>query len=399
MAAKRSELVFSKTRIQGLPLPAKGRTYHYDARTPGLCVCVTDKGTRTFYSYRWVQSRPVRVRIGAFPAVTVQNARKKAAEINAAVARGEDPQAKRRQARQEPTFGDLWEHWLETHAKLHKRTWQEDVRVHDQFLTRWANRRLSSVRRVDVQRLHARVGRENGIYQANRLLELVRAVFNKAEDIGFRGDNPGVGVRAFREKSRDRFLVPEEMPRFFQALASETNDTARDAILLLLFTGARLGNVLAMRWADIDFGRAVWRIPETKNDQPVIVPLTPLALDVLHRRSRIQGNSPWVLPGRTGHLTTLRHVWKGFLARAGITDLRIHDLRRTLGSWQAMQGASLLTIGKSLGHTDPAATAVYARLLLDPVRESTTQATAAMLAAGGLLEAPNEQEGENDAQT
>jgi integrase len=204
-----------------------------------------------------------------------------------------------------------------------------------------------------------------------------------------------VGVKPFREQSRDRFLLPDEMPRFFQALAAEPNETARDAILLLLFTGARLGNVLGMAWADIDFGRAVWRIPETKGGRPVVIPLTPPAMEVLRRRHETRGESPWVLPGRTGHLTTLRHVWKGFLARAEITDLRIHDLRRTMGSWQAIQGASLLTIGKSLGHTDPSATAIYARLLLDPVRESTTQATTAMLTAAGMLPAPKTEGGDD----
>jgi len=399
MTRKRSELPFSKTRIQALPQPSKGRGYHYDTQTPGLCVCVTENGTKTFYLYRWLaeQKRPIRYRIGAFPGVTVEQARRKAAELNGAIATGDDPQGKRRAARDVPTFGDLWEHWLETHAKLHKKTWQEDVRIYDYYFASWKGRKLSNIRRVDVQRLHARVGRENGIYQANRVLELLRAMFNKADDIGFRGENPGVGVKPFREQSRDRFLLPSEMPAFFKALAEEESEAVRDAVYLLLFTGARLGNVLAMRWADLDMGRGVWRIPETKGGFPVVVPLTPPALDVLVRRHQQCNGSPWVLPGRGGHLTTLRHAWGRILQRAGIDDLRIHDLRRTLGSWQAIQGASLLTIGKSLGHTDPKATAVYARLLLDPVRESTTRATAAMLAAGGMLEAPKEEQDDGEA--
>lgn len=394
---KRSQMAFTQARIRALPTPSRGRAYHYDTQTAGLCVCVTEKGTRTFYCYRWLPAheKPVRVRLGAFPAMTVGQARDQTAEINAAVARGEDPQAARQQSRDEPVLGDLWEHWLETHAKPHKKSWREDVRLFERFLERWRSRKLSGIRRADVQRVHARIGRENGRYQANRFLELVRAMFNRAEDLGVQVRNPGAGVKMFKEDSRDRFLTPDEMPRFLKAVAEEPSETIQDAILLLLFTGARKSNVLGMAWQDVDLGRAVWRIPETKSGKVVVLPLVAPAMAVLERRAERRGNSPWVLPGRNGPLATIRHVWKGLCARAGVEDLRIHDLRRTLGSWQAMQGSSLLTIGKSLGHTDPSATAVYARLLLDPVRESTDQATAAMLAAGGLLEGP-EEEGNGD---
>jgi integrase len=199
----------------------------------------------------------------------------------------------------------------------------------------------------------------------------------------------------------------------------------RDFVLLSLLTGARRQNVLTMRWDQISFERAEWRIPETKNGSPQTVALTGEAIAILQSRHI---NGEWVFPGsgRTGHLVSPKKGWKSLfdhdelnqlvamitatggavqfnategvearlekaraaarelkldLSRARIRDLRIHDLRRTMGSWQAKTGASLAIIGKTLHHKSIAATQVYARLDLDPVRDAIEGATEAMLTA------------------
>jgi integrase len=177
----------------------------------------------------------------------------------------------------------------------------------------------------------------------------------------------------------------DELPRFFQALAEEANDTMRDYFLLSLLTGARRANVLSMHWADVNLERAEWRLKTTKNEVPQTVTLSPQAVEVL--RNRLPAiPTGFVFPGKgqSGHLVEPKKGWERILARAGLADLRIHDLRRTLGSWQAKQGASLAIIGKSLNHKNQNTTAIYARLDLDPVRDSVNTATAAMLAAAGL---------------
>jgi integrase len=154
--------------------------------------------------------------------------------------------------------------------------------------------------------------------------------------------------------------------------------------MLSLLTGGRKSNVLAMRWDEISFGRAEWRIPETKNGDPLTVALSMQAIEILNDR-RAKTNSEWVFPSdgsASGHLADPKKAWQRILARAEIKDLRIHDLRRSLGSWQASTGASGYVIGKSLGHKSQQATQIYARLNLDPVRESVERATQAMMAAG-----------------
>jgi len=152
-----------------------------------------------------------------------------------------------------------------------------------------------------------------------------------------------------------------------------------------LLTGARRANVLSMKWQDINFARAEWRIKETKNGTPQTVALSPEAIEVLFNRKPTEA-TVFVFPGigKAGHLIEPKKGWERILERAGIEDLRIHDLRRTLGSWQAKTGASLAIIGKSLNHKNQNTTAIYARLDLDPVRDSVNTATSAMLAAGGL---------------
>jgi integrase len=142
--------------------------------------------------------------------------------------------------------------------------------------------------------------------------------------------------------------------------------------------------VLAMRWQDVNLQAATWRIPETKNDEPQVVALVPEAIEVLRERKPQRDGYVFSAPSKTGYMTPPKKRWRALLKRAELKDLRVHDLRRSLGSWQAISGASLAIIGKSLGHKSPDATMIYARLHLDPVRASVATATSAMLEAAGV---------------
>ena len=212
---------------------------------------------------------------------------------------------------------------------------------------------------------------------------LVSAMYGKALSWGlWAGDNPAKGIERFKEKSRERFIQKNELPRFFEALAVEPNTIARDCILLCLLTGARRSNVQAMRWKELELDKGIWVIPDTKSGEKLTVPLVPMAIEIL--RGREDSESEWVFPGpgRTGHLVELKNVWARIIRVAELEDLRLHDLRRTLGSWQAITGASLAVIGKSLGHKNVSTTAIYSRLNEDPVREAMEHAVEAMLSAG-----------------
>jgi integrase len=375
---------FTKKLIES-KRPAKKRYYVYDSTVRGLTLAVYPTGTKTFVVYRKLNGKPERVLIGSYPDLTIEQARKRAEEVNAAIARGDNPADQRRTVRDEDTLVELFERFIEDYAKPRKRTWRDDVGAFNLHLHGWRMRKISTITRGDVARFHLHIGRTRGKYAANRIVELLSSMFNRAREWGWSGDNPAVGIKPFREAKRDRFLKPEELPLFFKALADEPNETIRDYIALSLMTGARRSNVQEMRWDQIDWQHATWRIPETKNGQPQTVVTSPAAVRILERR-KLQAKSDWVFPGsgRTGHLIEPKSAWKRICKGAGLDNLRIHDLRRTLGSWQAAGGTSLPIIGKSLGHSSLAATQIYARLDLDPVRRSVNRAVDAMLVAAGM---------------
>ena len=399
--AKRTEpkrFNFTKKFIEkAKPSGNDQRAYYYDETTRGLALAVSPAGKKVFVLYRKVAGRPERITIGPYPDLTIEKARKRADELNGEIAQGDNPAARRRVIRQEMTLRELFDAFLDRHAKAHKKSWTGDESMFNKHLASWSHRKISDIRKTDVASLHHRIGagKDGHAYAANRVLELLSSMFNKAMDWGWEGDNPASRIRAFKERKRDRFLQPEEFPAFWKALSEELNTTVRDYIVVSLLTGARRANVQAMRWSEINWPAETWTIPETKSGEPVTVALSPKAVEILERRKDTSNGGEWVFPGQgsTGHLIEPKAAWQRICKRAGIEDLRIHDLRRTLGSWQAATGASLPVIGKSLGHKSLGATQVYARLNIDPVRIAVNRAVDAMMLAAnepaGMLKAKN----------
>ena len=173
------------------------------------------------------------------------------------------------------------------------------------------------------------------------------------------------------------------LPAFLAAVMLE-REPWKSFFCLALFIGARRGNLLAMRWEELNWDHHLWRIPKTKSGLAVVVHLCPPAVDVLSGRlAARQEDCPWVFPGhgRTGHLQDPRRSWRRVLKRSEVKGLTLHDLRRTFGAWQAMTGGNLLAIAKSLGHRSVAATPIYARLSDRTVEQSVETGVSAMLAA------------------
>ena len=388
----KNRINFTKDNIDALPLPETGkRDVYHDTKKSGLQIRVTSKGVKTFCFYGRIKGgKPERVTLGKYPVMSIGNAREKAASIGGLAAQGISTSEAVRSLRSDTTLQELFDDFLENRRNRSgaylsdktKRSYRYDFGL---YLAKWGKRKLSQFNDTDFDKLHTDVGKIHPT-TANRIIALASSLFSFAgERKFFTGENPARGIKKFKETKRDRFIYPDELPRFFEALASEPSDTMRDYFLLSLLTGARRSNVLAMAWKDIHLGRGEWRIAKTKNGEPQTVTLTAEAVEIL--QSRKDGQTEWVFPSQTsqsGHIEEPKKAWKALLGRAGLENLRIHDLRRTLGSWQARTGASLVTIGKSLNHKSPSTTAIYAHLDLDPVRESVDRATSAMLVAGGI---------------
>lgn len=431
MVAPNDILNFTKKTLDALPLPPTGKRFSFkDEKVRGLIVRVTANGQKTFQLYQKHQGRPVRVTLGTFPDTTIENARREATKAKGALAGGANPNVEKNRLRKEITMKELFELYMERYSKVEKKSWQYDKREINKFLSQWFNRKISDISKYEIKSLHLKIRENNGLYQANRMLERIRSMFNKAIEWGWGGTNPTQGIKKFKEISRDRYILPNEMPFLLLALEAEHNEVARDYIYISLFTGARKTNVMEMRWEQIDWHNKTWRIPDTKNGEPVVIPLSGKAEEILERRLKGSDACPWVFPSDTsksGHLNDPKKAWVRIKQRAtlslwsleekiaelikmktqmlppghdigslyssvvseaknqklslskGLMDIRIHDIRRTFGSYQAISGASLQIIGKSLGHKSQQSTQIYSRLHNDPVRASIDTATDAML--------------------
>jgi Arm domain-containing DNA-binding protein/integrase-like protein len=276
---------FTKKSLDALPLPKSGkRLYVYDTKVRGLELMVTEQGTKSFKVYRKLNDKPVRVTLGRYPQLTIENARKEAQKILAEMNVGKNPNEEKKKLRAETTFGEMFSMYMERYSKQRKKTWKYDERDVPRFLGHWFQRKLSAITKQDVQATHEKVGKENGKYQANRLFARIQSIYNKAIEWGWEGVNPAQGVKKFKEQSRDRFLHHDELPRFFASLNAESNDTIRDYIYVSLLTGVRKSNVLAMRWEDINFERREWLVHETKNGDRQRVHLIEKVIEILKCR-------------------------------------------------------------------------------------------------------------------
>jgi integrase len=177
-------------------------------------------------------------------------------------------------------------------------------------------------------------------------------------------------------------LQPEQLVRFNECLENETHVDLKDFLILEMTTGARKSDLFSMRWEDWHRERQLWTVPFPKNGESYDVSLLPSAVEVLERRHAEALNSAvWVFPGvgKSGHLMELRKPWDAFRKRAAITDIRVHDLRRTVGSYLAISGTPLQQIAAALGHKSMQSTLVYARLQYEAIRDARETGQAKML--------------------
>lgn len=378
---------FTEKGLANLPTPADKRPVtYYDTGQAGLCLIATYGGTKTYYFYAKVLGVPKRVKIGRVGVTKLVEARMKARELRTEADKGNDPAQERNEALRDMTLKQFFNtQYFPRHVKVYTRpkSQAKSETMFRNYLGEFHNRKMISITRADLERMHVTLRDKISLYTANRTLALVKHMYNKAIEWGYPAQhgNPAVGIKMFRERSRERFLQPDEIKRFFAALAEEPNEVFKNYVLLSLYIGQRRQNMLSMRWSNVDLDLGYVLFSDSKNGDPQKIPLIIQAKDILTEMRKYAIND-WVFPSegsKSGHLEDLHRPWYALLKRAGIEDLRVHDLRRTFGSYQAITGASLHIIGKALSDKTSIATQVYSRLTMDPIRDSIQRGADKML--------------------
>ena len=386
--AAKNQMKFSKLEIAGLPFTEKGNVVYHDTIVRGL-VLIVYANSKTFHVYKFVGGKPIKPKFGNFPDMTVEQARKAAIQMLGDISKGEPVKSKNlSKPTDAPTLGGLFDRYIAEYAMHHCTTWGETQKNFRRYFDVWLSTPANVITRVDVQQHVNLLGRERGHHTANRAYDDLRAVYSWGTKYGYHvGDNPCTGITKFKTRARERFIRPDEFEKFLEALREEKNIPFRDYVYLSLFTGARQANVLSMRWDQVDFNLGLWHIPITKNKESQTIPLTDLALQVLQERYDNRSSTEWVFPSNSavGHVVEPKVAWQSFMKRAKLTDLRMHDLRRTLGSYMAMNNQSLHIIGKVLGHKSSTATQIYSRLAFDPLKQAMEAAQASMARSAEIL--------------
>lgn len=403
-------------RLQHLKPPREGVLELWDAMARGLCLRVFPSGHATWTLCYRPQRGGGRRRfgLGSYPNIKLAEARRRAELRRGEISGGSDPQAERKAQRAAPTFAELSELYLAAIAPYKK---PATVALYSHYLRNlvspWMRaKKAQAVTRADVAELHREIGKTRPV-TANRVLVTVSAVyaFGGKHDHTPDGFNPARGLEKFREQPRERYLSTDELARLGAALrlgeahglpwpavagrARRKHGRKLDdrktilsphvtvAFRLLLFTGCRLREILHLRWSEVDLERGLLLLPESKTGRRAIV-LNAAALQVLAAVPKL-GGCDYVIVGDSlkKPRRDLKRPWDLIRCHAGLSDVRIHDLRHTHASIGAGAGLGLPIIGKLLGHKHHDTTQRYAHLDNDPLRRASERIGTELAAAIG----------------
>ncbi len=387
MAKLRGRKISNRT-VEALSVEDRDAVF-WDRELLGFGVRVYPSGAKVYVVQTRREGRSKRVTVGRHGVISAPQARRRAALMIARLKAGEDPVPPRAAPAVDTsvTVAELADRFLREYVAVRCKPWT--VMTYRGALDRWILPALGrlpvgAVNHGHVAALHYRL--RDIPYRANQVVAILNRMFSLAEVWGLRrpGDHPCRAIRKYREHHRERFLSEEEFRRLGRVLDEVEAETGEGrgrrlgasvaaALRLLMLTGCRRNEILTLRWEEVDLEAAELRLRDSKTG-PRVVPLSAAAVCVLAALPRVPGN-PWVIPGSKlgGHLSNLNDHWLRVRARAGLEDVRIHDLRHSFASRALALGESLPTIGQLLGHGQVATTARYAHLARDAVKASASR--------------------------
>lgn len=388
----------------GLTCPeGKLRIEYCDKDNAGFYVLVaaTSIGQGTYFIRYKEFGKTAHTKIGRTSEITLGEARKRFKQLKAEIALGARPQAEDRARKAVINYADFFnDHYL-PFVKPRKRSWARDeelfrLRINDVF----GSKRLNEITRQQIQTLHASIKTEGrAAATADHHLKLIRHSLNLAVEWGMLDKNPAVGIKQFNEDNKkERYMNDEELQRLLAVLHANEPPMVCQVALFLLATGARLSEALSAKWVDVNRQAKSWRIPATnsKSGRVRMIPLNDTAIEVLDRLgTEGKFDSLFINLQTKERLTAVNKVWGRLRVKAGLPDLRLHDLRHQHASFLVNAGRTLYEVQKILGHSDAKVTERYAHLSSATLLAASNSVSVAMRGAGRA--AATELENANEA--
>ena len=384
--SKAERRLLSNRMVGALPAGEREVIY-WDTALPGFGVRVYPSGVKTYLVQRRGPRGSKRIALGRHGTTSAEEARRQAAVLLPRIESGEEPGAEP-DPESGPAVAELAERYLREHVAVRckpitVRGYRQVIEQH--ILPRLGKMPIGAIDRTHVAELHYRL-RKTPV-AANDTVGALSRMLNRAEAWGLvpAGSNPCRFVTPYRTQRLERFLTEDEFRHLGEALddleaGGRVPVHAAAAIRLLMLTGCRCGEVLTLRWDDVAIERNEVRLRDSKTG-PRVVLLSPAASRVLAEVPREADNS-WVIAGRQPgtRLTHLAYYWYPVRERAGLDDVRLHDLRHSFASRALALGEDLTMIGKLLGHRKIQTTARYAHLARDSVKDSAALVAASIAA-------------------
>jgi integrase len=386
----------TKSYIERL-LPEKADFVIYDDKLSGFGVKVTPKGRKVYLlHYRTHDGRQRKPSIGVHGHITCEQAREIAVEWLGERAKGKDPSISRQVQRQSPTVAELCDRYMKEHARVYKKP--RSIELDGFYIEKKIKPRIGTLKAVsisknDIVKLHASL--KSTPAQANRIIMVLSKIFNLAEDWGIRPpqSNPVHNIQKYKEEKKERFLSADEIQKLGDTLNSlecekEESIYFLNLIRLLMFTGARLGEIQFAKWEWVDLKNGVLNLPDSKTGKKIIH-LSPAAVEILEHTPKVKKN-PYVIVGEIegNALYNAQKPWRRVRKLAGLNNVRMHDLRHTFASICVGQGMPLQMVAKLLGHSQTSTSERYAHLANTSVQDAA--ATVGNVITGNFKKSANQ---------
>jgi integrase len=384
------KIKINKTTVDNLRLPESGQTILWDSELLGFGIRLT-QGAKSYVVQKRVQGKPVRVTIGRHGQLTPDMARKQAAALLGDMSQGVNPHVERRSDRERGVILQECIKDFFASRPLKERTAYNYRNIIKVCFSDWMDKPLCDISKDDIEHRYEKIGAEHGKPYSNFAMRVMRSVMNfgmaKYEEAI--DENPVSRLSQTRSwhpiKRREDYIKPTELKSFLDGVEKLDSELIRDYLKLLLFTGLRREEAASLPWADVDFNERTIIIRETKNNLTLRIPMSDYIESLLKRRSDKRGDDTFVFQssGKKGYIADVRRQMANLRKKTGISDLRVHGLRRTFATIAESQDISTLSLKRLLNHKQGDVTTGYIIMDVERLRTAQQKITDTILALSG----------------